>query len=99
MRWLEEWPSSWTCYAVLSGNAMGNEYNGATSRREYEVAPSVSPIDVDINENVDWAIIGSHVMGCALSPCLPRKIGHQNTKSGKFSKNTSGALHQHLVGL
>ena len=56
------------------------------------MAPSVSPIDVDINENVDWAIIGSHVMGCALSPCLPRKDRRQKTESGKFVKNLKDTL-------
>ena len=56
------------------------------------MAPSVSPINVDINENVDWAIIGSHVKGCALSPCLPRKDHRQKTKSGKFVKNLKDTL-------
>ena len=50
------------------------------------MAPSASPIDVDINENIDWAIIGSHMMGCALSPCLLRKDRRQKTKSRKFVK-------------
>ena len=56
------------------------------------MAPSVSPIDVDINENVNWAIIGSHMMGCALSPCSPRKDHRQKTKSGKFVKNLKDTL-------
>ena len=56
------------------------------------MAPSASPIDVDINENVDWAIIGSHVMGCALSPCLPQKDRRQKMKSGKFVKNLKDTL-------
>ena len=56
------------------------------------MAPSVSPIDVDINENVDWVIIGSHVMECALSPCLPRKDRRQKTESRKFVKNLKDTL-------
>ena len=56
------------------------------------MAPSASHINVDINENVDWAIIGSHMMGCALSPCLPRKDRRQKTKSGKFVKNPKDTL-------
>ena len=56
------------------------------------MAPSGSPIDVDINENIDWEIIGSHVMGCALSPCLPRKDRRQKTKSGKFVKKPKDTL-------
>ena len=56
------------------------------------MAPSASPIDVDINENVAWAIIGSHVTGCALSPCLPRKDRRQKTKGGKFVKNLKDTL-------
>ena len=48
------------------------------------MAPSASPIDVDINENVAWVIIKSHVTGCALSPCVPRKDRRQKTKSGKI---------------
>ena len=56
------------------------------------MAPSASPIDVDINENVNWAIIGSHVTGCALSLCLPRKDCRQKTKSGKFVKNPKDTL-------
>ena len=56
------------------------------------MAPSTSPIDVDINENIDWAIIGSHVMGCALSPCSLRKDRRQKTKRGKFVKNPEDAL-------
>ena len=56
------------------------------------MAPSVSPMDADINENVDWAIIGSHVTGCTLSPCLPRKDRCQKMKSGKFVKNLKDIL-------
>ena len=56
------------------------------------MAPSTSPIDVDINENIDWAIIGSHMTGCALSPCSLRKDHRQKTKSGKFVKNPEDTL-------
>ena len=56
------------------------------------MAPSASPIDVDINENVDWAIIGSHVTGYALSPWLLRKDHHQKMKSGKFVKKPKDTL-------
>ena len=56
------------------------------------MAPSTSPIDVDINENIDWAIIGSHVTGCTLSPCSLQKDRRQKTKSGKFVKNPKDML-------
>ena len=56
------------------------------------MAPSIGPINVDITGNIDWMIIGSHVTGCAQSPCLSRKDCCQKTKSGKFVKNPKDTL-------
>ena len=63
------------------------QHRGGSMRWPHQQAQSML-----IFGSIDWAIIGSHVTGCALSPCLPRKDRRQKTKSGKFVKNLKDTL-------